>query len=222
MSTKVTQFFLQALLLLTVVLPVGAQGANFDLSSLTAASGGSTGNTSLKTGTAPGGASLANVAQPTSNQRISTLPVTCTAGLARVFGGLTGYGGIGYGYNGGYGSYGASWSSTPPGDLSNFNQTIPGSTFSQEHPLRSQVLVGDSNLYNQINSDYGNLGGNYPQLASQAFAIENQEETYAAQNGGFITRGQQAQLDQEESALGQQINSDYSPSAIAQNGGTGF
>ena len=71
------------------------------------------------------------------------------------------------------------------------------------------MLEGDSNLYNQINSDYGYLSGQYPNLANQAVAIENQEQSYAAQNGGYITLSQQAQLNQEESALEQQVAADH-------------
>jgi hypothetical protein len=85
---------------------------------------------------------------------------------------------------------------------------LPNSTFAQVHPRRTEVLTGDSALYNQINSLYGSLGDRYPQLTSQALGIQNQEEGDAAQNGGFITLAQQGQLNQEEGALSQQVQYD--------------
>jgi hypothetical protein len=206
MLNKITTVVVSLFFWLALVLPAGAQGAPFDLSGLNAATSGSLGNTTYKTGQGPSGPIYAPSSNPTSQQIPGTLPQTTMAGLAPVFGG-GGYGGGGYGWSG-YGSgggYGGSGGAVPPGALSSFSSTLPGSTFSQHHPLRTQVLVGDSNLYNQINADYGNLGGQYPNLVNQAQSIENQEESDAAANGGVITYSEQAQLDQQENGLGQQV-----------------
>jgi hypothetical protein len=111
--------------------------------------------------------------------------------------------------------YNPGWGNAPPpynpsgGSLAGLANSLANSTWAQKHPRQTQVLTGDSNLYNQINSDYGYLGGNYGQLSNQALAIQNQDITDAAQNGGFIMLGQQAQLNQEENSLSQAITNDF-------------
>lgn len=86
------------------------------------------------------------------------------------------------------------------------------STFEQIHPLRAQVLSSDKALNNEIKQDYVQLGGNYSQLENAANKIWEQEQAYARQNGGYITRSQWVQLDSEEAALQNAINNDYSVS----------
>jgi len=183
------------------ILPASAQGAQYDLSSLTAANSGSLGNVSNKTGLGPEGytALMSNL---TGHQNsVLTLPVTGLGGLAPVFG-MTGYG-----------SYGnnsvtpTAYTTTSQVNLANMSAILPGSTFAQNHPRQTEVLVEDSNLYNQIITNQASLGSNYNQLANQALAIENQDVTEAAGNGGYITASQQAQLNQEETSLAQQISS---------------
>lgn len=92
------------------------------------------------------------------------------------------------------------------------------STFAQEHPRRAQVLSSDNALKNELNQDYGKLGGNYAQLQSMDNSIRAQEQQDARQNGGYITRAQWAQLDSEEAALQNSINNDYNGNG--QQGGT--
>lgn len=94
----------------------------------------------------------------------------------------------------------------------------PGSTFSQNHPRRYQVLTSDQNLQNQVNQDYGHLDGQYQNLNSQANNIWNQEQSDAYQNGGYITRNQWAQLDSQEAALQNSINSDLTAGQSYQSG----
>ena len=117
-----------------------------------------------------------------------------------------------YGIAGTYPGAGAA--NTAASSLSALSSTLPGSTWAQNHPRQTEVLTADSNIYNQINASYGSLGGNYNQLASQALAIQNQDVTEAAQNGGFITTGQQAQMDQENAALAQQVQYDHANSGF--------
>jgi hypothetical protein len=197
-------------------LPASAQGAPFDLSSLTAAGAGTQRYTSHRTGRGPSGmGGLTSQVTGQQNAGLSLNPAGF-GGLAPVFG-MSGYGSYSNQYSGanGYGdsSPGAALAS---GNLANLQNALPNTTFAQYHPRRTEVLENDSAIYNQINADYGSLGGNYPQLDNQALAIQNQEESYAAQNGGFITTAQQAQLDQEVSTLGQQVAVD---NANALNGG---
>ncbi len=80
--------------------------------------------------------------------------------------------------------------------------------FVQNHPRRSQVLGRDANLNYAINKDEGHLGGNYKKLEGEDRSIAHQEQRDARQNGGYITKGEQAQLNREENGLRNQINRD--------------
>ena len=112
-------------------------------------------------------------------------------------------------YGFGAGGPGGAGASNPSGsNLAGLQGVLANSTWAQNHPRQNQVLTDDSVLYNQINADYGSLGGNYNQLANQALSIQNQDIADAAQNGGFITTAQQAQMTQEETTLGQQVQAD--------------
>ncbi len=81
--------------------------------------------------------------------------------------------------------------------------------WSCEHPRRAEVLRRDAYLHSEINHDYGRLNGHYGQLQREAYAIDRQEQRDAYLNGGYITRGQQHQLNREENRLQRQINWDY-------------
>jgi hypothetical protein len=80
--------------------------------------------------------------------------------------------------------------------------------FDQDHPRRSEVLDRLHNINNRVNADYGNLDGHYTQLKNEEAAIHNQERTDKNINGGYITLGQQAQLNAEENRLNRQIRHD--------------
>ncbi len=81
--------------------------------------------------------------------------------------------------------------------------------FAQNHPRRAEVGHRDNNLSNRMNRDYGHLGGHYGQLSREARHIHNQEKNWAHQNGGYITKGEQHQLNHEENHLNQQISHDW-------------
>ena len=80
--------------------------------------------------------------------------------------------------------------------------------FAQNHPRRAQVLHRTGNLNNRMNKNYGNLGGHYGQLKHQDARIHNQERRDARQNGGYITKGQQQQLNREENHVSKEIRQD--------------
>ena len=78
------------------------------------------------------------------------------------------------------------------------------------HPRRAEVLGRDSGLNREINNDAGHLNGQYGQLKAEDQGIRAQEQTEAGQNGGYITRPEQRQLNQEENQLQRQVNRDNS------------
>ena len=82
--------------------------------------------------------------------------------------------------------------------------------FVQNHPRRAEVLSRDANLNYSINKDEGHLNGQYGNLMQEDRSIANQERQDARANGGHITRSEQAQLNQEETALRSQIRQDHS------------
>jgi hypothetical protein len=79
-------------------------------------------------------------------------------------------------------------------------------TFRQQHPRRAEVLRRDNRLNNQLNNKYGHLDGNYGKLTHEDHSIMRQEQRDARINGGYITKGQQAQLNREENHLERQID----------------
>ncbi|HEY9714488.1 MAG TPA: hypothetical protein V6C72_13560 [Chroococcales cyanobacterium] len=81
--------------------------------------------------------------------------------------------------------------------------------FGQNHPRRAEVLRRDNSLNQQLQNDRGNLGGNYGRLEHEDQRIRAQEQRDAHMNGGYITQGQQAQLNHEESRMQMQMNQDY-------------
>lgn len=91
-----------------------------------------------------------------------------------------------------------------------------------QHPRRAEVLGRDRGMAGQMNRDYGHLGGHYNQLQGEDRSIHQQEASDFRANGGYLTRGQQAQFNHEENGLQHQINQDYAqgrpaPSQFAQN-----
>jgi len=77
------------------------------------------------------------------------------------------------------------------------------------HPRRAEVLGRDARLNAEINHDYGHLNGRYGQLRREDLAIRRQAQQDAYINGGYITGGQQRQLNREENRLQRQINWNY-------------
>jgi len=80
--------------------------------------------------------------------------------------------------------------------------------FANRHPRRAEVLHRDNNINNRLNADKGHLGGHYGQLKSEDKSIKRQEQRDAAQNGGHITKGEQAHLNREENHVNNQIRND--------------
>ena len=117
------------------------------------------------------------------------------------YGGYTGSDAYGGGYTGGYGGNAQALTGN---QLAEVASVLPGSVF-QVHPRRTEVLEGASSLYNEVVADQNQLGANAVPLANQALNIADSEQAYALQNEGFITQAQQANLNQEESVLGQEI-----------------
>jgi len=77
------------------------------------------------------------------------------------------------------------------------------------HPRRAEVLGRDRGLAGQMNRDYGHLGGHYNQLQNENRGIHQQEATDFRNNGGYLTKGQQAQFNHQENGLQRQVNQDY-------------
>ena len=77
-----------------------------------------------------------------------------------------------------------------------------------EHPRRNEVRGRDNNMDRQINRNRGNLGGNYKSLMGQDKSIKQQTRKDFQSNGGYITKGQQQQLNKEETGLKKEIRQD--------------
>ena len=71
----------------------------------------------------------------------------------------------------------------------------------------AQVTNRDLVLQQQLAANQLRLGGQYPRLANQERAIRLLEQRDLIQNGGFLTRAQQIQLNAQEDNLQRQINS---------------
>jgi hypothetical protein len=80
-----------------------------------------------------------------------------------------------------------------------------------QHPGRHEVLRRDGKLRNELNNDYGHLGGHYGQLVNEDKAIHRQEQLDAASNHGHLTAGEYRHLNHEENVVQHQINHDYRP-----------
>jgi hypothetical protein len=90
-------------------------------------------------------------------------------------------------------------------------------TFAQNHPRRAEVLRRDNHINNRINNDYGHLGGKYGHLEHQDYSIRRQEQQDAKQNGGYITKGQQGQLNREENSLSKETYFDNKNNSFVKN-----
>lgn len=81
--------------------------------------------------------------------------------------------------------------------------------FEDNHPRRNEVIGRDNRLGNELRQDKGQLGGNYGNLMAQDRQIRRQERRDAKINGGYITPGQQAQLNRDENHLNREIRRDH-------------
>ncbi len=105
------------------------------------------------------------------------------------------------------------------GTLSSAVDPAYAGNFAQNHPRRAEVLGRDNRLNNQINNDQGHLNGQYGRLKSEDSSIRSQEQSEARANGGYITRGEQAQLNREENGVQRQIDRDSSGGRSGRGGG---
>lgn len=80
--------------------------------------------------------------------------------------------------------------------------------FANNHPRRAEVLHRDSNINGKLSKDYGDLGGHYGQLEHRDQQIHNQERREKNANGGYISKGEQRQLNGEENRLNSRIRAD--------------
>jgi hypothetical protein len=90
---------------------------------------------------------------------------------------------LAYGYCGGYGGCGQS--------------------------QRAEVLGRDAFLNREINCDRGFLSGNYGHLEREDRNIRRQAQREAFYNGGYLTPGQNYQLNREENNLQRQVRYDH-------------
>jgi hypothetical protein len=81
----------------------------------------------------------------------------------------------------------------------------------EEHPRRAEVMKRDRHLAGQTNKDYGHLSGHYNQLQKQDAAIRAQTRADMQKNGGYLTKGQQKQINGEENTLRSEISADKGP-----------
>ncbi len=79
----------------------------------------------------------------------------------------------------------------------------------ERHPRRAEVLRHDRFERREINADRGQLNGRYHRLMHEDRQISHQEQHWARQNGGYITRGEQRRLNREENRLQRQISHNY-------------
>lgn len=77
------------------------------------------------------------------------------------------------------------------------------------HPWRHEVLRRDNRLSNELNNDYGHLGGHYGQLVHEDHAVRRQEQLDARMNHGHLTGWEVSHLNHEENQIQHQINHDY-------------
>ncbi len=84
-----------------------------------------------------------------------------------------------------------------------------GHRFQANHGRRAETLGRDNRLNYRLNKDRGNLDGHIGQLKNEQRGIRHQEQADARANGGHITQGEKAQLNQEENHLNRQIQKDH-------------
>jgi hypothetical protein len=85
--------------------------------------------------------------------------------------------------------------------------TLPSFAYCN-HPRRHEVLGRDAHLNRELNRDHGHLNGHFGQLKAEDRGIRRQEQRDVRRNGGYLTRGQDRQLNREENHVQHQINRD--------------
>lgn len=78
----------------------------------------------------------------------------------------------------------------------------------EAHPRRAEVMNRDRNLAKDMNKNYGDLSGHYNQLQHQDAAIRKQTQKDMQQNGGYLTKAQQKQINGEETRLKSEVAAD--------------
>jgi hypothetical protein len=83
--------------------------------------------------------------------------------------------------------------------------------FAEKHPRRAEVNRRERHQQNRIANGIksGRLNSSEAaNLEGQESAIKTQERAEVKQNGGYLTKGQQRQLNQEENGLSHEIYND--------------
>ena len=94
------------------------------------------------------------------------------------------------------------------------NGNPTGGKFAVEHPRRNEVNTRVDNQRERINQGVKNgtlTGQEAQQLRANDRAIKQQEHADVRANGGYITRGEQKQLNQEENANSALIRDEKHP-----------
>jgi len=89
-----------------------------------------------------------------------------------------------------------------------------GGTFAQQHPRRNEVNKRVKNQRRRINKDVASgkiTPAQAKQLKANDAAIKAQEHADVKANGGYITKDQQKQLNQEENANSKLIHDEAHP-----------
>jgi hypothetical protein len=86
-------------------------------------------------------------------------------------------------------------------------------SFAQIHPRRAQITGRFAQMNTRLTGSYGHLGGQYQNLERQSNQYENQMHQDVKANGGYLTKAQQSQFNQDYSKLGQQVSADQAKGA---------
>jgi len=85
--------------------------------------------------------------------------------------------------------------------------------FQANHPRAAQLNGRFAQLNTRMTGSYGQLGGHYNQLQQQSNSLQSQMHQDRMANGGYLTRAQQGQFNQQYSQLGQQVSADQAQGA---------
>jgi hypothetical protein len=94
------------------------------------------------------------------------------------------------------------------------NGNPTGGKFAEKHPRRNEVNTRVDNQRERINQGLKNgtlTGQEAHQLRANDRAIKQQEHADVKANGGYLTRAQQKQINQEENANSQLIHDEKHP-----------
>jgi hypothetical protein len=88
--------------------------------------------------------------------------------------------------------------------------------FEKNHPRRTEVLKREDNQVARVNHAETDKNLTYQQgskIKAEENGIRRQEQAEAKANGGYITKGEQQQLNREENKVGREINRDEAKDA---------